>query len=205
MSSDNYNKPVVFNSVQNPELAEMIKRGAVGILPTDTVYGLVCAAGNRESVQRLYSLKSRDEKPGTLLGADIDQFVALGIKRRYLKAVEHLWPNPLSIVIPCPELDYLHLGKQSLALRIPADEELSNLLRQAGPLQTTSANLPDEPTAATIKEAREVFGGKVDFYIDGGDLSGREPSTVITIEDDAIKVLRPGACKIDEFGRIDYD
>jgi tRNA A37 threonylcarbamoyladenosine synthetase subunit TsaC/SUA5/YrdC len=65
--------------------------------------------------------------------------------------------------------------------------------------------MPGEPPANTIAEAREYFGDRVDLYQDGGDLSGRAPSTVIRIIDDAIEVLRAGAVKINENGRINSD
>lgn len=187
-----------FTSVVN-SLAE----GKVGILPTDTVYGLVCVASNKEAAQRLYGLKSRDKNPGTIIAANIEQIAELGIKIRYLKAVENFWPNPVSIIIPCgPDLSYLHLGKMSLAVRIPADKDLTNLLANAGPLLTTSANHPGEPPANTVQEAKKYFGGEVDFYVDGGNLSGNKPSTIIRVVDDIVEVLREGAVKIDENGRI---
>jgi tRNA A37 threonylcarbamoyladenosine synthetase subunit TsaC/SUA5/YrdC len=62
--------------------------------------------------------------------------------------------------------------------------------------------MPGEPPANTLQEAEKYFGDQVDFYVDGGDLTGHEPSTVIRIVDDAIEVLRPGAVHIDENGRI---
>jgi L-threonylcarbamoyladenylate synthase len=172
--------------------------GAVGILPTDTVYGLVARAADQAAVSRLYELKKRDAKPGTLIAASIDQLVELGIKYRYLKAVEQFWPGAVSVVVPSadPNLAFLHLGKQSLAVRIPGDSALRNLLVASGPLLTSSANPPSEPTAATVQEAKNYFGDRVDFYIDGGDLSSHEPSTIIRVVDDAIEVIRAGAVEI---------
>jgi L-threonylcarbamoyladenylate synthase len=179
------------------------KPGTIGVIPTDTVYGVVARAGDREAVERLYKLKSRDNKPGTIIAANIEQLVALGVKRRYLTAVEHWWPDAISVVIPCGEdLAYLHQGKRSLAMRIPADERLRDLLEVTGPLLTSSANAPGLEPANTVDEARQYFADNVDFYADGGDLSGNQPSTVVRIVDDAIEVLRPGAVKIDENGRI---
>lgn len=173
--------------------------GGVGVLPTDTVYGLVARASDRGAVKRLYELKLREGKPGTIIAASTDQLSALGLKARYLKAVEQFWPGAVSVVIPCgPELEYLHEGKNSLAVRIPADEDLRVFLGRTGPLLTSSANHPGKPTATTIAAAREYFDGKVDFYIDGGDLSGRQPSTVVRIVDDAIEILREGAVNIKE-------
>lgn len=174
--------------------------GAVGVLPTDTVYGLVARAHDQSAVQRLYDLKSREGKPGTLIAADTSQLAELGLKTRYLKAVEQFWPGAVSVILPCsdPALQYLHQGKYSLAVRIPDQPELLRLLERTGPLLTSSANHPAEPTANTVDEARAYFGDKVDFYVDGGDLSGRAPSTVIRIVDDAIEVLREGAVKLQE-------
>lgn len=176
------------------------KPGAVGIIPTDTVYGLVARAADPAAVERLYALKKRDAKPGTLIAASIDQLAQLGIKRRYLKAVEQFWPGAVSVIMPAsdPHLRYLHQGKQALAVRIPDYPELLDLLAQTGPLQTSSANPAGLPTAQTIEQARAYFGDQADFYIDGGDLSGRQPSTVIRIIDDAIEVIRPGAVRIDD-------
>jgi L-threonylcarbamoyladenylate synthase len=174
--------------------------GAVGIVPTDTVYGVVARAADQAAVAKLYKLKGRTSKPGTLIAASIEQLEDLGLKHRYLKAVEQFWPGAVSVVIPVsnPELEYLHQGKLSLAVRIPDDAKLQKLLRQTGPLLTSSANQPGQPISNTIEQAKKVFGDQVDFYEDGGDLSGRQPSTVIRIVDDAVEVLRPGAVKISE-------
>jgi L-threonylcarbamoyladenylate synthase len=194
----------VFKNLLDPEIAKLLQNGAVGIIPTDTIYGVVCLAANKEAVQRLYELKKREEKPGTLTAADIEQLIALGIKKRYLTAVQHFWPNPISVIIPTGfNLQYLDQGKMSLAIRIPKDKNLIGFLKKSGPLLTSSANKPGETPAATVKEAQKYFGNEIDFYVDGGDLRGHQPSTVIRIVDDAIEVLREGAVKIDEqTGRI---
>lgn len=195
------NQPVILNALSNPQLISLLKDGAVGIIPTDTVYGLVCSAANEKAVTRLYGLKQRQSKPGTIIAASTEQLVALGIKKRYLTAVEQFWPNPLSIEIP-HQIHYLNQGTGRQAFRIPADPGLRALLEQTGPLQTTSANAPGEPEATTIAAAQDYFGNSVDFYVDGGDLSGRKPSTLIRVVDDAIEIIRPGAVMIDETGRI---
>jgi L-threonylcarbamoyladenylate synthase len=175
---------------------QLSKSGTVGVIPTDTVYGVVARAGDQTAVARLYELKNRERKPGTVIAASIDQLTELGIPRRYLKAVEQFWPGAVSVEIP-HHLTYLHQGTGRQAFRIPDDEALRGLLKKTGPLQTTSANLPGQPPATTMAEARRYFGDKVDFYIDGGDLSSREPSTIIRIVDDAIEVIRQGAAKVD--------
>ncbi|HVV25620.1 MAG TPA: L-threonylcarbamoyladenylate synthase [Candidatus Saccharimonadales bacterium] len=177
--------------------------GAVGVIPTDTVYGVVARAADKAAVERLYRLKRREAKPGTLVAADIDQLESLGLKRRYLTAVEQYWPGPVSVIIPCadPALSYLHRGKMSLAVRIPDDKNLQALLAQTGSLLTSSANQPGQPPATTVSEAKKYFGDQVDFYADGGDLSARKPSTIIRVVDDAIEIIRQGAVTISESGR----
>jgi L-threonylcarbamoyladenylate synthase len=171
---------------------------AIGIIPTDTVYGVVGRAADELAVGRLYQLKHRDHKPGTVIAASLEQLEALGLKRRYLKAVEQFWPGAISVVIPCadPNLAYLHQGKQSLAVRIPDNKLLLELLATTGPLLTSSANHPGEPTSTTVEQAKDYFGDEVDFYVDGGDLSANQPSTIIRIVDDAVEVIRQGAVKI---------
>jgi len=188
----------------NPEIITILKAGAVGVLPTDTVYGLACVATDRTAVARLYELKAREHKPGTIIAADIQQLIDLGLKRRYLKAVTHFWPNSISIIIPCGVgLNYLHKGKNSLAVRLIADNSIQALIAQTGPLLTTSANHPDQPVATTVRMAQQYFNGQVDFYVNGGDLTGRLPSTLIRVVDDVIEVLRPGAVTINpETGEI---
>ncbi|MEI8338760.1 MAG: L-threonylcarbamoyladenylate synthase [bacterium] len=180
--------------------AEYLKQtGAVAVIPTDTVYGLVARAQDLVATENLYKLKHREQKPGTLIAANLKQLEDLGLKHRYLKAVEQYWPGALSVVIPCadPNLEYLHQGKQSLAVRLPDHNQLTQLLDKTGPLITSSANNPGEPPAATIAQAKKVFGDKIGHYEDGGDLSNNEPSTVIRIIDDAVEVLREGAVKIE--------
>ena len=179
---------------------QILKPGSIGVIPTDTVYGVVANAADEQAVARLYELKQRENKPGTLIAANIEQLEKLGIKHRYLKAVEQFWPGAVSIIIPSsdPKLAYIHRGKMSMAVRIPDDKKIQEILKKTGALLTSSANQPGEPVANTIVEAKEYFGNKVDFYEDGGDLSNRKPSTLIRIIDDAIDVIRQGAVKIDD-------
>lgn len=193
--------PKLFKSLDDSELSKTLIEGSVGVIPTDTVYGLVCSAADEQAVARLYGLKKRENKPGTVIAASIDQLVELGIKARYLKAVEQYWPNPISIEIP-HGISYLNQNTGRQAFRIVKDEKIKKLLKQSGPLLTSSANQPGEPEASNIEQAQKYFGDSVDFYVDGGDLSDRKCSTLIRIVDDAVEVLREGAAKIDESGRV---
>lgn len=191
---------MMYDNLSDPKLAEQLLAGAVGVLPTDTVYGIVCLATDQAAVGRLYAAKHREHKPGTLIAANVDQLVELGLKKRYLTPVEQYWPGAVSVVIPSwHELEYLHQGVGSLAVRIPAGPSgLQAMLEKTGPLLTSSANMPGQPPANTLAEAQDYFGETIDFYVDGGDLSGHQPSTVVRIVDDAVEVLRAGAVTIDE-------
>jgi tRNA threonylcarbamoyl adenosine modification protein (Sua5/YciO/YrdC/YwlC family) len=172
--------------------------GEIAIIPTDTVYGVVARAADPQAVARLYQLKHREGKPGTLVAANISQLVDLGIARHYLTSAEVFWPGAVSVIIPCDQtLFYLHQGTDSLAIRIPNDARLRELLQQTGTLLTSSANQPGDPPATTITEAKAYFGDQVDWYEDGGVVN-REPSTVIKFVNNAIEVMRLGAVQFDE-------
>lgn len=180
--------------------AKPLQAGDVVVIPTDTVYGVVARAADQAAVEKLYALKRRENKPGTIIAASLEQLEDLGFKHRYLKAVEQFWPGAVSVIIPLsdPSMKYLHQGKMALAVRIPDNKEIQKLLQHTGPLMTSSANDPGEPTATTVEQAKNYFGDAIDTYIDGGDLKNREPSTIIRIIDDAIEVLREGSVKIDD-------
>lgn len=193
----------ILNTLSDPALADLLLQGCVGVLPTDTVYGLVCRAADEDAVKRLYQIKSRENKPGTIIAANIDQLAELGIKMRYLKAIEQFWPNAISIEIP-NSVTYLNqtTGRQAFRI-VKGPQELLNMLSKVGPLLTSSANQPAEPPANNLTEAQAYFGDTIDFYVDGGDLSSQKPSTLIRIVDDAVEILREGAVKINEkTGRI---
>ena len=188
----------IFGDVTDTKLVTLLKHGSVGVMPSDTIYGLMCVASDEAAVERLYALKKREHKPGTVIAASIDQLVELGLKRRYLTAVEQYWPGPVSVIIPGgdPKTSYLRQDATGLAVRVVADKKLIRLLKKTGPLLTSSANHPGEKPSDTIMEAEVAFGKELDFYVDGGNLSKRKPSTLIRVVDDAVEVLRPGAYTI---------
>ena len=179
-------------------IVRLLQAGLVGVMPTDTIYGIVAAAANETAVAKLYAAKHREGKPGTVIAADVQQLCVLGIDADQLAQVAHLWPNSLSVVLnDQPGLEYLDQGKHSLAVRVPAKAEIHELLEITGPLLTSSANQPGLPPATTIAEAQEYFGDAVDFYVDGGELLQEVPSTIIRLLDDGeIEVLRHGAVQL---------
>ncbi len=193
----------IFKSINDEKIPARLIDGEVGVLPTDSVMSLVCSAVRPKSAARLYKIKQRDNMPGTIIAASIDQLVGLGLKRRYLTAVEHYWPSTVSIVIPCGnELEYLHQGVGSLAVRVVENKEMLKLLKQTGPLLSTSANIHGAPESRSIPDAIRYFTDKVDIYVEPLEGLEQEVSTVIRVVDDAIEVLRQGAVNINEKGEI---
>ncbi len=98
----------------NKEISEKIKQGGVGVLPTDTLYGLVGLATNEEAVKRIYKLKKRSpEKPLIILISDIKDLDLFDIKKfdiGYRTLLERYWPGKVSIALPCPDLKFTHLS-----------------------------------------------------------------------------------------------
>lgn len=187
-----------FLSLDDPELIAMLKDGAIGVVPTDTVYGLVGRAESSKAVARMYSVKSRERQPGTTIAASTEQLQSLGFPSESLAVASKYWPNALSVEMSASKIaEYLSTGQPVMAARVPNNPEIIALLTQVGPLMTTSANAPKQPTSTSVDMAVDYFGDDVDFYVDGGDLSGRPPSTIIGINDDeSITVYRQGAVDI---------
>ncbi len=193
----------LFTSVADKKLAALLHGGAIGILPTDTVYGLVSVIAP-EPIKRLYATKPRQSHAGTVIASSVDDLIALGLDEAALRYVSHLWPAPLSVVIAAQHVPkFLREERGSLAVRIPEDKTLRSLLQKTGPLMTTSANKHGEKTAATISTAQRIFGDSVDFYVDGGDLSNRPPSTIVMVDArGTITTLRDGAVPVRSLGDV---
>lgn len=184
--------------ITKEQAIKRLNSGGVGVMPTDTVYGLVARASDPQAVARMYALKERDHKPGTVIAASTDQLIKLGVPATHIEKVKKWWPNPLSVETPLGDnLRYLHQDTGRQGFRVVKDESVRSILEKTGPLVTSSANHPGKPGSVTVSEAIDYFDDRVDFYLDGGDLSGRAPSTLIKITDDnKIEVIREGAFKI---------
>ena len=182
------------------QIGEELKQGKIGIIPTDTQYGIVTSALKEDSIEKIYSLRKRNpEKPMIVLISDVSQIEDLGINinPQQKQVLEKYWPNPLSIIIPVKnqELAYLHREKESLAFRMPQTDWLKKLLQISGPLVAPSANFEGEKPSSTIKEAQQYFQDQVDFYIDGGEMDN-PPSTIIKLTDQGFEIIRQGAFRI---------
>lgn len=189
----------------NRKIIEILKNGGIGVLPTDTIYGVVGSVWQRKTVERIYKLRKRDpKKPMIVLIAGLKDLDLFDIKLSELNfdSLKKFWPGKVSVILSCPtpsegsdKLSYLHRGVKSLAFRLPKPKWLRDLLKKTGPLIATSANPESMPSAETIKEAKAYFGEDVDFYVDVGKLAGL-PSTLIEIKGDEAVIRRQGVAKI---------
>lgn len=186
------------NSIEN--IGTALKNGDTAVIPTDTIYGVVTSALNKESVEKVYRIRKRSpEKPFIILInqlSDLNTF-RISLSKNELNVLNNIWPNKVSAVLPCnnEELFYLHRGTNALAFRLPQDEFLNRLLKFSGPLIAPSANLEGESPAETISKALEYFSNKVDIYIDGGVIKGQS-STLISLIDEKVTLLRQGDVKV---------
>jgi len=195
----------IFNSVNSYFVIESLEKGGIGVLPTDTIYGLACSAFDRDAVEKIYDLKKRNKnKPPVILIGSVDDLKKMDIEvseEIVRKIMKEFWPGKVSIILPlfCPsdnrelgevsKFDYLHRGLKTLAIRFPDKPELIELLKKTGPLVTSSVNLEGKMPAKNIKEAMSYFGEKVDFYVDEGEI-GSTPSAIIALKDGEIIKIR---------------
>jgi len=172
---------------------DALRAGEPVLLPTDTVYGLAALATDADAVARLFALKQRPVDTRIVaLVADIEQaeeLVELGPVGRLLAEV--FWPGALTIVATRrPGVDAAVGDTLTVGVRCPDNEIVRTLAHLAGPLAVTSANLHGELPPATAAEVASLFA-TVQVVVDGGKSSGAA-STVISIVDESLTVLREG-------------
>lgn len=180
-----------YDSRTDAELGSELAAGAVGVLLTDTIYGIVASAHRPEAVKRLYEIRGRDaSKACILLIANVDQLLGPP-PPKIMSQLNKYWPGPVSIVLPAGPAapPWVPQFEQTIAYRLPADAELVRLLERTGPLLAPSANPQGERPAYSIAEAEAYFGDAVDFYVDSGQVGEHiQPSKLIKIETDGTVV-----------------
>ena len=169
------------------EVVDRILKGEVVVLPTDTTYGLSCLAGDEEAIQKISRFKiNRESKFYITLIGEVSQLAILKVvpTKAESSLMARYWPGPLTIVF-----------STGRSVRLPDYPELREVIRQTGPIVSTSANPCGRPIADSIEMAREYFGDKVTGYFDAGRLVG-SPSTVVQFQDDILKILRQGELRV---------
>jgi len=181
------------------EVVDILKKGGVGLLPSDTVYGLSCLALDKLAVERLHKLKKRSQhKPFIILISNLAMLNKLSIDTSNIALVKKYWPGALTVIFKAPDSPiWLHRGLKSLAVRMPSKPELINLIDECGPIISTSANLENQPTFRSAKQAQKAFSDKLDFYIDVGEIKDKLPSTIVKLGKVELEMVRRGAISID--------
>ena len=186
------------------EAVAALSRGALVVLPTDTVYGL-CADGYREGpYRRLARVKGRPEgMPTALLAASFDAILDAVPEARGRAAVaaRALLPGPYTLVLPNPARRFRWLAGGSpdrIGVRVPNLPPPANaVVERAGVVAATSANLHGGSDPARLDDVPVEIRSAVAAAVDGGTLSGT-PSTVLDLTGPEPVVLREGAVAREE-------
>ena len=180
----------------------VLNKGGLIAFPTDTVYGVGAPVFDGKAVESIYVAKDRPiEKAIPVLIADADDMdkvgmdipdVARGIAARF-------FPGPLTCLIPKqPTLPSAVSATSTVGVRVPDHEVARALLRAAGPMAVTPANISGQPSPSTAEEVFAQLSGRIELIIDGGKTPGGVPSTVVDCTNNEIKILREGPISLEE-------
>lgn len=192
--------------IKEKELQEVVKcldEGGIIIFPTDTVYGIACNAYEEESIKEIFEMKHRDyTKPINVLTDSVEKIKEIAkLSKKEQELVEKYMPGALTTILDKKESlpSILTANLDTVGVRIPNHEIALRILNSVNyPLATTSANSSGEKDGVKIEDFIEEFKGKVDYIIDGGPTKIQVASTIIRVEEEAIKILREGSIKIEE-------
>jgi L-threonylcarbamoyladenylate synthase len=175
---------------------DILQHGGVIAFPTDTVYGLAALPFQPETVERLYIVKGRStEKAIAILLGDLSQLnqVAGPISPQAMRLAEHFWPGPLTLIVPrLPALPTVLSPNQNIGVRIPNHPIALSLMRMAGPLAVSSANLSGQANTTTAQEVYAQLKGRIHLILDGGQTPGGVPSTVLDCTTPEPTIIREG-------------
>ena len=178
-------------------IVNILKNDGVVLLPTDTIYGLMCDATNIEAVDKIYRMKNRDySKPMLILVSNIDML------NKYCKVendtekmlIDKYFPGEMTIILKRKEDIPLLVtsGKDTVGVRIPNNKELLSIISKLDrPLVSTSANVSNSINITSINLLDEKIKNEVGYIYDGGVIKNNA-STVVKVEDDKVVILREG-------------
>ena len=185
------------------DVCGVLKNGGVACLPCNGTYRLFADVLNEEAVMRLFQSKRRVHKAPCLVFVDsIERLhkIADNIDPVATQIMKELWPAPLTIrfsasrEIPRKVAKELTKATGKIGVRIPQNP-LSHQVVEAfgGPVLVSSANRGRKSGETSPAQVRQNFLGRIDYFVDAGDLSRVPSSTVIDVEKNAIDVVRAGA------------
>lgn len=176
----------------------MLAAGKILVYPTETFYGLGCAASDGKAIRKIYRIKGREKnKALPFLLADMKMAGKyLKFKPDARKLAKKHWPGPLSLVLPATAAGKKLFGIKEAGVRVSSNKFATSLVKALGqPLVSTSANLSGRPAAATAVQAIGYFNCrryKPDLVIDAGRLKKSKGSTFVSLIGKQPKVLREG-------------
>lgn len=191
-------KTCVF-SEQIAACAEVLKKGGLLAVPTETVYGLAANGLDALAVDKIYAVKGRPSvKPLSLMvpGPEAIEQYCLDVPEAALALAERFWPGPLTIVLKSKDLipSIVRAGGDTIGLRCPDHPLTLSVLRESGlPLAAPSANPSGQPSPKTAQDVLDYFDGQIDAVLDGGPCGIGIESTIISLAETPYRILRQGA------------
>ena len=179
--------------------AEWIAAGQPVAVPTETVYGLAADAMSGEAVARIYAAKGRPAFNPLIVHVPdpqaAERIARFDIAARKLAAA--FWPGPLTLVLPKREsggiAGLVTAGLPTIALRVPSHPAMRALLEATGqPLAAPSANASGAISATRAEHVARTLSGHIPLILDGGPTAHGLESTIIAVESDRLRLLRPG-------------
>lgn len=187
---------------QNPQMRlirkaiEILQDGGIIIYPTDTVYGMGCDLYNKKGIEKIYEIKRRSKKqPLSFVCADLKDISRYARVSDYAyKTMKRLLPGPYTFILEASRLvpKIILPKRHTTGIRVPDNQICLSLVGELGhPIISTSVTVEDGEVLSNPLEIRERFEHRVDLIIDGGILVS-EPSSVISLVDDSIEIVRVG-------------
>ena len=199
---------IILSSDDLTYAAEVILRGGLVGVPTDTIYGLAGNGLNADAVAKIYDVKGRPAvKPLILLVPDLSiaETVCAEMPERARVLAEAFWPGPLTIILPRKDTvpDIVTAGGQTVGIRCPNHPKALELLRLTGvPLAAPSANISGMPSPKSVAEVLNYFDGQIECIIDGGISALGVESTIVDLTAEPYRVLRRGALPEEDVMRV---
>ena len=181
--------------------SQIIKEGGIVIFPTDTVYGIGCNPYNEKAVKKIYEIKSREKiKALPVLAYSIDIVKKIVVIDKFTENIlQKNWPGPLTLILELKDQELkksLNL-QNKIAVRIPDSECTLKLLEKCELIVGTSANISGNASYTDpnncIKNIKNY-----DLFLNGGTITSKGESTIIEIKNEAIKIIREGALKMED-------
>ncbi len=189
-----------------PRALQILTNGGLVAFPTDTVYGVAAAITSIQGIDRLYEAKARSaSKAIAVLVGEIEQLELLtpGLTPSAQKLAQRFWPGALTLVVPKnPNLPANLSPLPTVGVRMPDHAFARALMRAAGPLATSSANISGETNTLTARQVLEQLEGRIELVLDGGTAPGGVPSTVVDCTQDPPKILRQGAITAEDIASV---